>query len=88
MEIRIDLERDACACLMDSVSVGSPLRRVFEPPQPPAVPPTARLPITKVMSIQCTEEEAVELLDLAKQHCPAAIYAIQEALRLRSISHR
>jgi hypothetical protein len=32
MDIKIDLDRAACSCLMDNVSVGSTLRRVFGPP--------------------------------------------------------
>jgi hypothetical protein len=46
------------------------------------------VPIAGVISIKCTEEEAVELVDLAKKHCPGAVYAIEEALRLASSSHR
>jgi hypothetical protein len=70
--------------------MGSPLRRVFEPPQMVDFIPAGGFPHAGDVYdvyIECSEQQAMELLEIAKQHCPGAVYPIQEALRLVGSSH-
>jgi hypothetical protein len=87
MDVKIDLDRDTCSCLMDNISVGSTLRRVFEPPRLVNFNSAGGLPLAGNARIACSEQEPVELFTLAKQHCPGAVYAIGEAARLAGGSH-
>ena len=80
MSILIELSRAAIECLLDQLPQGSDLRQKLSNAET-TVFSNIRAIGPSNPSV-CTEDEAIELLRLAKAHCPNAVEEIQRAMKL------
>jgi hypothetical protein len=83
VNIEINFTQAAFSCLFDKVPADSPLRRVFEQlPDKDGVgivqfiPGGTGMPLGPDVVMHCSEEQAKQLLEIAKTHCKDAVYSI------------
>ena len=79
MSILIELSRADIECFLDQLPPGSPLHHRLSLEM--TVFSNIRT-IGPTNPVVCTEDEAIELLHVAQEHCPKAVVEIQRAMKL------
>lgn len=85
MKLEIDFKKAALWCLQNNVPYESQLHRAFESCDGEIgivefIPVPGGIAAGPEIVMCCTKEQAEQLLEIAKKHCPDAVYPIQQAL--------